>query len=179
MTMKLNEHDAQRNQAEARANVERLKDSEQRFRAEREALASLTPPVSQLTGEPRVESRNERHRRELDEQEREFEYARRELKREEGRHARADWSAWDRWADAKIANAIARERRIVVATIGEDSRKAIEMIYEDIAEEVKALRVEITTLQATLDQSFEQLRSMVRADKAKVIDLPNPLRRAN
>jgi hypothetical protein len=62
--------------AEARANVERLKDSEQRFAAEREAdqlsqMAQLKSGASNEAPERhvRVESPNERHRRELAAQE--------------------------------------------------------------------------------------------------------------
>jgi hypothetical protein len=60
----------------------------------------------------------------------------------------------------------------------EEVEKAITMIYEDIADEVKALRLEITKLKATLEQSVEQLRGLVKSDNAKVIDLPQQ-RRAN
>ena len=44
-----------------------------------------------------------------------------------------------------------------------------------LAEEVKSLRIEITALQAVIDE----LRAVIRAESAKVIDLPNPMRRAN
>ena len=50
-----------------------------------------------------------------------------------------------------------------------------EVIDDALAEEVKSLRLEITQLQETL----EELRKLMKAEGAKVIDLPNPLRRAN
>jgi hypothetical protein len=37
------------------------------------------------------------------------------------------------------------------------------------------LRIEITALQAVIDE----LRAVIRAESTKVIDLPNPMRRAN
>ena len=46
-------------------------------------------------------------------------------------------------------------------------------MQDESAQEVKSLRVEVTALQETL----EELRSVMKADKAKVIDMPN--RRAN
>jgi hypothetical protein len=62
--------------------------------------------------------------------------------------------------------------------MGDEVRKAIELIYEDIAEEVKQLRLEIATLRSTLDQSFEELCGMAKSENAKAIDMPNQ-RRAN
>jgi hypothetical protein len=49
------------------------------------------------------------------------------------------------------------------------------MMHAHLAEEVKSLRIEVTALEETI----EQLRSIIKSEKAKVIDLPNPLRRAN
>ena len=47
--------------------------------------------------------------------------------------------------------------------------------HDHLADEVKALGIEVTQLQETI----EQLRSIIKSEKAKVIDLPNPMRRAN
>jgi hypothetical protein len=178
--MKLDE-EGHRILAEARANVERLRDCERRFAAQRKEIveARKSSPIEEPIRYERVESLNERHRREIDEQEKQFECERVARKREERRSKQADWSQWENWADAKIADALAHERRLVLPVINEEVKKAIEQIYDDVAAEVKALRLEIAALQSTLEQSVEQLHGMVRADKAKVIDLPNPLRRAN
>ena len=61
---------------------------------------------------------------------------------------------------------------MLAETIGE---AVAEMIDDALADEVKALRLEITTLQETMNE----LKAVVRAENAKVIDLPNPIRRAN
>jgi hypothetical protein len=176
--MKPNE-DGHRILAEARANVERLRDSERRFEAEREELEALrsksTASNEAVERPPHIESRNERHRREIDEQEEQFERERRQMRREERREKQADWSQWENWVDAKIANAIAEERRMAMPIMAEEVKAAINLIYDELMEDVKAVRKEIMELRSTMDQ----LRSMVRAESAKVIDLPNPLRRAN
>jgi predicted nucleic acid-binding Zn-ribbon protein len=52
--------------------------------------------------------------------------------------------------------------------------KALDDAYNDLAEEARSLRIEVTALQETV----EQLRSIIKSEKAKVIDLPNLLRRA-
>jgi hypothetical protein len=176
MNAKLSERDAQRILAEARSNVERLKDSEQRFAAEREALeeARQLPQAEELFRS--IESRNDRHRRELEEQEQRFERERRQQRREERHHQQADWSHWDRWADARIAIAIAHERKILCTTMAAEVRKAIDQIYDDIGDEVRQLRLEITELKATLEASFEQLRSVVKSDNAKVVEMPSQRR---
>jgi hypothetical protein len=179
--MKLDE-EGHRILAEARANVERLKGSEQRFAADREAILKAseeTGPLRDRVSQTSVESRNQRHCRELDEQEKQFENERVMQKRAERHRKKADWTQWERWADAKIAAAIAAERRVVCATLGDEVRKAIVQIYDDIADEVKGLQREIVVLKSTLDRSFEELRSVAKTDNAKVIDMPNPLRRAN
>jgi hypothetical protein len=158
--MKFNKHDARRIIEEARANV-----SERGFERVEDA-----PPEPETY--VRVESRNERHRRELTEQDERDKQERRERKRAEARHKQADWSQWERWADAKIASAIANERRQVVSAMGDEVRKAIAQIYKDIAQEVKALRIELLNLQASLDQNVSDLRGLVKSDGAKVIDMP-------
>jgi len=155
--------------AEARATLAGLKDSKQRFAAEREEIEALRSTGRSASGP--VE-------REIEEQEEQFERSRRQRKREEQRHKQADWSDWDRWCDARIAAAIAEERRVVCTTMGEEVRKAIAQIYEDIGEEVKALRVEILNLQATLHEQVKELRCMVKP-AATVIDMQQQQRRAN
>jgi hypothetical protein len=48
-------------------------------------------------------------------------------------------------------------------------------MVRNLADEVKALRLEATALAETVDE----LRAILRAENAKVVNLPNPLRRAN
>jgi hypothetical protein len=43
-------------------------------------------------------------------------------------------------------------------------------VHDHLADEVKALRIEVTQLQETI----AELRSVIRSERAKVIDLPNP-----
>jgi hypothetical protein len=163
-------YDAHRILAEARENVSRLRENQ--FPPERKierADQFNEPPAARG---PSVETRSERFRREIQEQEQQFELERHERKRAERRHKQADWSAWERWADAKIATAIAEERRVVCETMGSEVRSAIETIYSDIGEEVQKLRQEIVCLQATLDASVSELRGLMKADGAKVIDMP-------
>jgi hypothetical protein len=166
--MKFNRRDARSIIEEARVNVERLRDGFAAGREEQEAVVRESTVVSSVP----IESMNERHRREIDEQDASFEFARRERKREEHRHKVADWSQWDAWADAKIVSAIANERRVVCETLGVEVRKAIEQIYDDMGAEVKELRIEILNLQAALNQSVIELRGLAKSDGAKVIDMP-------
>jgi uncharacterized protein YlxW (UPF0749 family) len=85
-----------------------------------------------------------------------------------------NWDAWNEWADAKIANALAVERKAIVELLASEMSKALDDAYNDLAEEARSLRIEVTALQDTV----EQLRSIIKSEKAKVIDLPNLLRRA-
>jgi hypothetical protein len=157
-------------------------DRDEIIRQARETLERTSP---ENLAKPKYEQRDagiiyteplsERHRRELGEQEHQFE---REQRR--ARHVPTDWSAWEIWANQKITLALAQERKAVCTALGDEVRKAIEMIYEDVADHVKELRREIATLRSTLEASHEQLRAIVHSsDRAKVVDLPNPLRRAS
>ena len=166
---------------EARATLAGLKDSKQRFAAEREEIEALrsTRANAPVERQPHIETRNERHRREITEQEEQFERSRRQRRREERREKVADWSAWNDWCDHRIAEAIAEERRKVCAAIGNEVRAAIDEIYRDIGEHVKELRVEILNLQATLHEQVKELRCMVKP-AATVIDMQHQQqRRAN
>ena len=162
--------------AEAKANLSRLKGSEQRFAAEREeseqARGEFTNNSPQR--EQHVETRAERHRRELAEQQEEFARDRRERERQQQRSKQADWSDWERWADAKIEAALAAERHQVCTAIGKEMRAAVRMIYEDIADEVKGLRTEITNLKVALER-----QQAARSENTKVVDLMSQTRRAN
>jgi hypothetical protein len=51
----------------------------------------------------------------------------------------------------------------------------VDEMHAHLADEVKALRIEVTQLKETI----AELRSVIKSEKAKVIDLPNPMRRAN
>jgi hypothetical protein len=178
MTVRLSKQDARRILEEAKANVERLRDSERQFAAEREALSTVPNGTVESQSHMRVETVNERHRREIEEQDKQFELNRIARKYEASRSKQADWTQWEHWADARIANAIANERQVVCDALSEEVAKAIIEIYDDVGEEVKALRVEIVALKSSLDESIKELRSLIHSDTAKVIDLPNQ-RRAN
>ena len=86
-----------------------------------------------------------------------------------------NWDAWNAWCDQKIANALAAERQAVVQMIAEEMSDALAETRNDLAAEAKELRLEVEALRATL----EELRAVINSEKAKVIDLPSPLWRAN
>jgi hypothetical protein len=139
MMRKLNEHDARRILQEAQANVERLKDSERRFAAERKA-SSIESDDSKEPSEShdsvRVETINQRHRREIAGQEQQNELERIAHKYEQSRQTRTNWSQWDAWCDARIAAALEIERRQVCTAIGEEVQQVIELVYSDVAEDL-------------------------------------------
>ncbi|WP_027528045.1 hypothetical protein [Bradyrhizobium sp. Ec3.3] len=85
------------------------------------------------------------------------------------------WAGWNTWAESKIANALAKERAVVLEAIAEEINNAVTEAHDHLAGEVKSLRIECTQLQETITE----LRSIIKSEKAKVIDLPNLLRKAN
>jgi hypothetical protein len=158
---RFNEDDRRRIVAEAKANLERLEDCERRFAAERVAKteASVLLPGEQDTMEPDMQPEPDpspRHRK-LD------------------THSEPNWDGWNNWADQKIARALAVEREAVLTAVAEEISDEREAMEGQLAEEVRSLRIEITALQAVIDE----LRAVILAESAKVIDLPNLMRRAN
>jgi hypothetical protein len=160
---RFNEDDRRRIVAEAKANLERLEDCERRFAAERVAKteASVLLPGEQDTMEHWTNMQPEpdpspRHRK-LD------------------THSEPNWDGWNNWADQKIARALAVEREAVLTAVAQEISDEREAMGGQLAEEVRSLRIEITALQAVIDE----LRAVIRAESTKVIDLPNPMRRAN
>jgi hypothetical protein len=88
-----------------------------------------------------------------------------------------DWSGWEKWADAKIANAIAAEREFVLEVVGQ----AIgEMLDKGREEARKALALQVAELKVELAKTRTVLAEAklfaATGDRRSVLDLPNPLR---
>jgi hypothetical protein len=160
---RFNENDRRRIVAEAKANLERLEDCEPRFAAERVAKTEAPDllPGERDTMEHWTDMQPEPDpsppRRKLD------------------TRGERNWDGWNNWADRKIATALAKEREAVLTAVAEEISNEREAMQGQLAEEVKSLRIEITALQAVIDE----LRAVILAESAKVIDLPNLMRRAN
>jgi hypothetical protein len=63
-----------------------------------------------------------------------------------------DWSGWERWADAKIANAIIAEREIMLTIVGEALGELMNNLRDEfektLAEKLAALRAEFNVARA-------------------------------
>jgi hypothetical protein len=86
-----------------------------------------------------------------------------------------DWSGWERWADAKIANAIAAERAFLLESIGQAIGKLLEQEAashkRDLAAEVASLKLELAKLHSVLSE----FRVAAATERGGIIDLPSPL----
>jgi hypothetical protein len=89
--------------------------------------------------------------------------------------AEPDWSGWEAWADAKIANAIATERAFVMECVGH----AIgEMLEQEREEQKRALRLEASELKLELTQLrtlLAEYRAIFASSNRSILDLPSPL----
>jgi hypothetical protein len=174
--------------AEGRANIERLTQKESEFRYEREMRAQasgLLPGEGDAIDEPQRPGMTPDERRAFDEW---FKGSRQpEPQRAAPQPTGSDpWAAWNHWADTKIAQALAIERQAIkaellvaveglsegIADLLAKERKAMK---NNLAEEIKALRVEIMALKETM----AELKKIANSDGAKIIDLPNPRQKAN
>jgi hypothetical protein len=85
------------------------------------------------------------------------------------------WDGWEKWLAARLR----RERRLITQSVGEALGQMLAKEREDykreLSDEVRQLRIELSNLESTISE----LRSLVKAERAKVIDLPPLLRRAN
>jgi hypothetical protein len=96
--------------------------------------------------------------------------------------AATDWSGWETWVQARIADALVEERRTLIETLvaivgdalGQSLSRERKHHRRDLEAEVRQLRIELCNLESTL----AELRTVLAADKAKVIELPN-FRRVN
>ena len=87
----------------------------------------------------------------------------------------ADWTAWDRWADARIQAALIEQQQFLLVTVGEalgeyvaEQRKAVK---RELSDELRQLRIELAETQTTISE----LRSVLAAERG-AIDMPSPLR---
>jgi hypothetical protein len=79
--------------------------------------------------------------------------------------------------DVRIAQAIANEREVLLAimaqSIGTTLRRSLTKERREqkaeLEDEVRSLRIELCNLESTV----AELRSVINAEKAKIIDLPN------
>jgi hypothetical protein len=91
--------------------------------------------------------------------------------------ASSDWSAWEAWLRARLD----AERQCLANAIGESLAELLDEergeYQRALADEVRGLRLELAALEGTLSE----LRRMLTAERAAVLDLPAlpSARRAN
>ena len=89
---------------------------------------------------------------------------------------RADWSAWNAWADERIQSALDRERAALVEGLGEGLAQLLaderESTMAAVRDQVRELKVEATSLRAEI----LELRTLLALERGKVVDMPSPLR---
>ena len=83
-----------------------------------------------------------------------------------------DWSAWERWADAKIAAALEVERAHLIEVIGQALGQALDQQCDehkrDLSEKISELRLEL----AKFANVVAELRIASAGDGGRVLDLP-------
>jgi hypothetical protein len=162
--MNYSDEDPQRIIAESRSILERPDLSQ-----EREAERREEPPVTSVDLPP-LETRNEKHRRELAEQERRFAAERRRDHRLDTRQL----SVAD--VNTLIAAALCEERAVVIPVI----RQALDELLDQerkhhrsqLLERTRGLELAVAKLESTL----AQLQLALATERKSIIDLPNPLR---
>jgi hypothetical protein len=176
--MKYSDEEKRRVIAESRETLRRV---DKMFGDPRSDNETATSDLSAAAGffispvvEPRVETRNERHRRELDEQDRQFA---RERSRRDHRLDTRQISISD--VETLIAAALAEERAAVIPTL----RSAIdelldgerERVVNAQTEQMRSLELQV----AKLESALSALQVVLVVERGKAIDLPNPLQKVN
>jgi hypothetical protein len=143
---------------EARATLERTADLEQRFEVQRERRAAargvMPEELDDPAPAPEPPPRPQRRRT------------------VEAVEAVDPWAGWNSWADCKIEVALAQEREAIGDAVGQLIEEEHKVMIDKLEDEIKGLRLEVTTLTETMDE----LRRLMKADGAKIIDMP---RKAN
>jgi hypothetical protein len=82
---------------------------------------------------------------------------------------------WQDWIEQRLA----QEREHVIALLGEvigaSCRRQRREAKQELSDELRSLKIEVANLETTL----AELRTVVSAERAKVIDLPLQQRRVN
>jgi hypothetical protein len=97
-----------------------------------------------------------------------------ELNTDVARQAQSD-ASWNAWADAKIADAVAAERALVLEVVGQ---AVGEMLEQEREEQKRALRLEASDLKLELTQLrtlLAEYRALFVTGDRSALDLPNPL----
>jgi hypothetical protein len=100
------------------------------------------------------------------------------------RHNNNEWADWERWCDARcdarIERALVAERAKMMAAFEGVAEGVSDLLLQerratrnDLAEQIKSLRLEVTALEETLTE----LKSINSSERAKIIDMPH--RKAN
>jgi hypothetical protein len=136
--------------------------------------AGKTDPWDGVRSEPPVETRNQRDRREITEQETRFDA---ERAREAHRLDTRLLTAAD--VDQRIASALAAERQAVIpalrAAVDELLDQEREHAKRELTESMRSLELQI----ARLESALSALQPALTTERGKAIDLPNPLRTVN
>ena len=86
-----------------------------------------------------------------------------------------DWSAWNRWADARIQAALIEQQEflltIVAEAMGEYVAKECKAVKRELGDEVRQLRIEAVEAQTTISE----LRAILAAER-DAIEMRSPLR---
>ena len=86
-----------------------------------------------------------------------------------------DWSAWNRWADARIQAALIEQQEflltIVAEAMGEYVAKECKAVKRELGDEVRQLRIEAVEAQTTISE----LRAILAAERG-AIEMRSPLR---
>jgi hypothetical protein len=168
LVIAMTEEEKQRAIAESRAAIRRADDvlaGRPQISADSASTPNLTdderktPPTGKL---PRVDSMNERHRREITEQDERFARERRAREREERRQAQSSITAAD------VAAMIAAERVVVLEELAEHLAERFEKQRDRCDELLSQIRT-LTVAFESLNASFSRLEG---ASSGKVIDLP-------
>jgi len=87
----------------------------------------------------------------------------------------AETAQWEAWLTTRLQE----EREFFLSVIGKALGGVVSQAHKDarleLSEEVRKLRIELSNLETTLNE----LRAVIALEKARVVDLPSPLRRVN
>jgi hypothetical protein len=98
--------------------------------------------------------------------------AKRELETPPAAVAEPDWSGWERWADAKIAAALERERAFMLQVVGEALGSAIDDLADDHKRDLSGKVAELKLELAKLTTVVAEFRIGSAEGGRAVLDLP-------
>lgn len=157
--------------AQARATLARPFIPASKSERQEDSTSASDPPGDHA---PRPETINQRHAREIAEQEQKFA---RERARREHRLDTPLITVTD--VDARIAAALAAERQVTIpalrAAVDELLECEREHVKSQMTEQMRRLELQIVRLESALNA----LQTVLAVERTKAIDLPNPLRSVN